>query len=297
MSFFRRKLKTNPLTARLVTGMDRAELTRLIHAAERRFLTSSIAELPRILAADPTAVLELDGRTVGLMSFGWRAAPVAWLRSLALYGEVPPLEGLRLLGRPIYDALRGDGITLTAVTLDDWGQPWLRRPLLQLGYRPMVEVVGYEKTRLDRPAHGNELVGVRAATDADLATVIALDRACFPLPWVKGTEVFETSLQGSPCFLIAEFSGEAVGYAFVTAHHGGHLYHLVRIAVRPTFQGRGIGVRLLAEVVDFCAARNADVLTLNTQADNYTAQRLYEWFGFRRTGERQTVLGLDIATA
>jgi ribosomal protein S18 acetylase RimI-like enzyme len=39
-------------------------------------------------------------------------------------------------------------------------------------------------------------------------------------------------------------------------------------------------VRLLAEIVDYCAERQADVLTLNTQADNHAAQRLYEWLAF-----------------
>ena len=37
-----------------------------------------------------------------------------------------------------------------------------------------------------------------------------------------------------------------------------------------------------------------DLITLNTQAYNTAAQRLYEWFGFRRTGERQAILRLDL---
>ncbi len=41
---------------------------------------------------------------------------------------------------------------------------------------------------------------------------------------------------------------------------------------------------------------SADVLTLNTQADNHAAQRLYERFGFQRTGDQQTVLGREIAS-
>ena len=66
---------------------------------------------------------------------------------------------------------------------------------------------------------------------------------------------------------------------------------LCRVAVH---QGQAIGVRLLADVVDFARVRSADVLTLNTQAHNTSAQRLYEWFGFHRTGEQQTVLRYDL---
>jgi ribosomal protein S18 acetylase RimI-like enzyme len=68
----------------------------------------------------------------------------------------------------------------------------------------------------------------------------------------------------------------------------------VRIAVLPSQQGRAIGVRLLAEVIAFARTRGASTLTLNTQAHNLRAQRLYEWFGFHRTGEQQTVLRYDL---
>ncbi len=295
MSFFRRKHNSEPLSARLAVPDDLPSLTRLSHTAGRRFLTSGVSDLRGLLAADPTAVAETSGRIVAAASFGWRAQPVAWLRTLLLDSQVRPEDALPALTIPLDDALRNDGTSLVAVTLDEWNEPWLRRPLLDIGYRPMVEVIGYEKVRFDRPGGGNQVITVRRAGLNDLPDVLALDRACFPLPWVKSTEILEPAIRTSPCFIIAEWSGAAIGYAFVTTHHGGRLFHLVRIAVLPSFQDRGIGVRLLAEIVDFCAKQRADVLTLNTQADNYRAQRLYEWFGFARSGDRQTVLGRDIA--
>ena len=59
-------------------------------------------------------------------------------------------------------------------------------------------------------------------------------------------------------------------------------------------RGQSIGVRLLADLVAFARVRGADLLTLNTQSYNTDAQRLYEWFGFRRTGERQAILRYDL---
>ena len=285
----------SPIVARLVTADDHSQITRLAYSAERRFLTSGMSELSDLLVADPISLIEIDRRLVGALSFGWRTRPVTWIRTLLLHGEVPILDALRELTAPLYVLLRRESITLAAVTIDEWSSPWLRKPLVELGYRSMVEVVGYEKDHLDRPAAGNRAVAVRRAKPSDLPAVLDLDAACFPLPWVKGAEIFEPAIASSPCFLIATFGVEPVGYAFVTSHQAGQLFHLVRIAVAPAYQGMGIGVRLLAEIVDFCASRNADLLTLNTQADNYTAQRLYERFGFVRTGERQTVLGLDLS--
>lgn len=294
MSFFRRKSSSAPLATRLASQNDRTRLTRLIHSTTRRFLTSGIAELPDLLMTDLAAVALRDGQFVAAASFGWRAEPVAWLRTLLLDSQVEAGEALRVLLPPLERELVRDGITQTAVTLDEWTETWLRRPLLEIGYRRMVEVVGYEKTRLDAPSAGNQVVTVRRAAPDDLGAVLTLDRACFPLPWVKGVEIMQPAITTSPCFIVAEWNETPVGYAFVTAHHAGNLLHLVRIAVAPAFQGRGVGVRLLATIVDFARSRNAEVLSLNTQADNYAAQRLYEWFGFVRTSERQTVLGRAI---
>jgi len=81
-----------------------------------------------------------------------------------------------------------------------------------------------------------------------------------------------------------------VGYAYATTHFGGRLVHLVRIAVEPTRRGQGVGVRLLADLTAFAQDSGASLITLNTQAYNRSAQRLYEWFGFHSTGERQIVL-------
>jgi ribosomal protein S18 acetylase RimI-like enzyme len=295
MSFFRRKPRTDILTARLATGNDQAQLAALIETAALRFLTSDADEIAGLFQRDPTAVLEESGRIVGAASFGWRTPPVAWLRTLLLDNDLSSSDALEKLARVLHIALRQQDVTLAAVTVDDWSATWLGHPLARIGYVPMVEVVGYEKYHLDRPARGNQVVRVRPAQRADTAGVLALDATCFPLPWVKGEEILEPAILSSPFFVVAEFGGELVGYAFLTGHRGGQLFHLVRIAVAPAYQGRGIGVRMLAEVVDYCASRRAYVLTLNTQADNHSAQRLYEWFGFTRSGERQTVLGYELA--
>ena len=133
---------------------------------------------------------------------------------------------------------------------------------------------------------------VRRARPDDLPAVLRLDGACFPTPWGKGEEILGPALISAAYFSVAEWSGEIIGYTYVTVHQGGRHAHLVRIAVAQTYQGRAIGVRLLAEVVRFCRHRQIDVLSLNTQDYNTQAQRLYEWFGFERTGEVQAVLGL-----
>jgi hypothetical protein len=55
--------------------------------------------------------------------------------------------------------------------------------------RAMVEVIGYEKTAPRSSAGGNQPSVFGVLGRADLDAVIALDRACFPVPWVKGAEI------------------------------------------------------------------------------------------------------------
>ncbi len=143
MSFFRRKAHTPQAVARLARHDDRGAVTQLLQSADRRYLTSAHAEVPDLLAADPSSVLESDGRIVGAAGFGWRASPVVWLRTLLLQSDLQVMPALRDLSAALYPVLRADGIRLAAVTVDDWNDPWLRGPLGHLGYRPVVDVVGY----------------------------------------------------------------------------------------------------------------------------------------------------------
>jgi len=85
---------------------------------------------------------------------------------------------------------------------------------------------------------------------------------------------------------------EPVGYCYcsVEKEHG----HLIRMAVHPAWQGRGIGTRLLAEAVRFFQQAGARLVTLNTQEENERAQRLYRKFGFRLTGREAVALWRDV---
>src|SRR3954449_13310955 len=111
MSFFRRKTEET-LVARHVVAADATSLTRLIHTADHRFLTSEISELPHLLWTDPTAVLERGGRLAGALPFGWRAGPVPPPRTLLPDGPASTFPALGLLGEPLYADLRREGMTM-----------------------------------------------------------------------------------------------------------------------------------------------------------------------------------------
>jgi ribosomal protein S18 acetylase RimI-like enzyme len=293
MPLFRRPFDRRHALARPTAPHDAPIVGALAYHAFRRYLTSSVDDVVNLLPHEPTAVLEYEGRIVAAAQAGWRMPPNAWLRTVLVDSRVEVASSLPLVIDQLHRLLPARAISALYITLDEWSAPWLRAPLERLGYRRIMDVLTYEKNGMDIPSSGNQLVVVRRARMEDLPAVLRLDTACFPTPWGKGEEILGPALVSAPYFAIAEFSGEVIGYTYVTVHQAGLHAHLVRIAVTPTFQGHAIGVRLLADVVRFCRHRRIELLTLNTQDYNTQAQRLYEWFGFRRTGEIQAVLGIE----
>lgn len=297
MPFFRRPFERRNILARPAAPHDTGGLETLAAQAFRRYLTGPADEFVELFADEPTAVLEYDGRIVAAAQAGWRLPPIAWIRSVAIDSRLDADFALPLLVQQLHQLLPVRGVRSLFITLDEWTMTWLRPPLERTGYRPVMEVWSYDKVGMDVPSNGNGAITVRRARAEDLSSVIQLDAVCFPTPWGKGDEILGPALISAPYFSVAEWSGEVIGYTYVTVHQGGSHAHLVRIAVAPSYQGRGIGVRLLADVVRFCSSRRITLLSLNTQDYNISAQRLYEWFGFERTGESQTVLGVDLTAS
>ncbi len=297
MPFFRRQFDRRQTLARPAAPHDASKLQALGNHAFRRYLTSPVEDLIDLLPNEPTAVLEYDGRIVAAAQAGWRMAPNAWLRSVMVDSRIDAGYALPLVVQQLHQLLPVRGISAIYVTLDHWTATWLERPLASVGYEHVMEVWSYDKLGMDVPATGNQAVIVRRAQPHHLSAILRLDALCFPTPWAKGEEILGPAIVSAPYFSIAEFSGEIVGYTYVTVHHAGLQAHLVRVAVSPAFQGQGVGVRLLAEVVRFCQGRRIELLSLNTQDYNVGAQRLYEWFGFQRTGESQTVLGAALTSS
>ena len=292
MPFFNRSSDGQQPVARLARPEDASALRALARRAQWSYLTGSSDDVAYLARYDPTVVLFQADRMIAAAQAGWRLPPNAWLRTVLVDGRVDVRAALDRMLPVLHGALPTRGVTASFITLDEWSSPWLRSPLEASGYRWIMDVWGYAKRRFDVPSFGNQAVTLRRAERHDLPEVLAVDRACFPTPWAKGAEILEPAITSAPYVVVAEVDEEIIGYSFVSLHGGWHA-HLVRIAVAPAFQGGGVGVRLLADVVRFCRHRRIELLTLNTQATNVHAQRLYEWFGFERTREEQAVLGVD----
>jgi ribosomal protein S18 acetylase RimI-like enzyme len=294
MWLFRKSLDLRRAAPRLLRATDLTAASRLLRDGGRRYYGLSGGDLPMLLAGESGVALEADGELWGLAVVSLPTRGVAWLRAVALADGVETRAGLAELLPPLHRHLAALGVSSAYYSGDEASDVWLLPVLSGLGYVAETDILVYEKPGLAIPDGGNPAVQIRGVGRDDLPAVLRIDAACFEPQWMKDDTVLGPAVDQGPHFVLAELDGAAVGYAYATTHFGGRLVHLVRIAVDPARRGERVGVRLLADVVAFADEVGASTLTLTTQAYNVGAQRLYRWFGFAATGERQPVLRRQI---
>lgn len=132
-----------------------------------------------------------------------------------------------------------------------------------------------------------EAVAYRPMRWWDVEAAHALETALFPADaWTR--EMFWSELAGVPAtrhYVVAESGAEIVGYAGLAAAGGDA--DVQTMAVAAAHQGRGIGARLLRDLLTEAVRRRCDRVFLEVRADNAPALALYERFGFERVGRRR----------
>jgi ribosomal protein S18 acetylase RimI-like enzyme len=277
------------VTVRQGTIADERRVVQLIREADRVDLRFRLRDLKTCLCARPFLLAYARRQLLGFMFWDLSCPALACLRGAGLANRWSVDDYLDTLLPPSIESLRAQGATaLTYVGSEEW----LITPLQDHGFVVDNVVVAYTKSDGAVPSRGNQEVLVRPAQPGDFPVLVALDQAAFDPLWQNTAEVFRDILANYPYFVVAELDGVVVGYQF--SNLIGDEGYLARVAVHPHYQGRGIGVRLLAEAIDVFKRERASVITLNTQQDNRASQRLYRWFGFRLVGEEAVVLKLGI---
>lgn len=131
---------------------------------------------------------------------------------------------------------------------------------------------------------------IRPMRPEDLTSVMEIERVAYSTPWPESS--FRGLLTRTDTYLIVaeieEPKGggpQIVGYAASWAVLGQG--ELGNIAVKPQWQHKGVGRRLLESVVEAMREIRVTELFLEVRVTNLIAQRLYQSFGFRPIGIRQ----------
>jgi [ribosomal protein S18]-alanine N-acetyltransferase len=118
-----------------------------------------------------------------------------------------------------------------------------------------------------------------------LRSVVRIEAQVYPRPWSHSLFVSELALRSTRAYFVAKVGRDVVGYAglMMSMTDG----HVTTIAVDPSWQRHGIGMRLLLGLAREGIERGGTALTLEVRLSNKGAQDMYRRFGFVPVGVRK----------
>ncbi len=121
----------------------------------------------------------------------------------------------------------------------------------------------------------NETYQVMKASDENIADLLKLEQEVYfgRTPWS------ELKKHANSLYLVVYQGSTLVG--FVGMRMQAQEGHITNIAVKPSFQRRGIGEFLLRTMIEMARKNHAVQMTLEVRSDNYNAQSLYRKLGFK----------------
>jgi tRNA threonylcarbamoyl adenosine modification protein YeaZ/ribosomal-protein-alanine acetyltransferase len=125
-----------------------------------------------------------------------------------------------------------------------------------------------------------------SATAGDVRHAAALQARSFAEAW--GVEAIEwelANLEAARLFVMRAPDGQVVGYC--ACWQVADELHINSVALDPAFRRRGLGRRLMEEVLRLSHATGSRAATLEVRESNTAARRLYERLGFKVEGVRR----------
>jgi [ribosomal protein S18]-alanine N-acetyltransferase len=133
-------------------------------------------------------------------------------------------------------------------------------------------------------------VRVEPMTEADLGTVLDIERVSFATPWPP--DIFVGEIRGSDVahlfvarIIAGDQQGCVAGYACTWVVAGE--MHITNFAVQPDRRRQHVGHQLLAGVLTRAVELGCGQAVLEVRASNRGAQRLYGHFGFAPVAVRK----------
>lgn len=139
--------------------------------------------------------------------------------------------------------------------------------------------------RVSAPDPSSSRPTVRRMRLSDVADVVAIEAEAFTTPWKASTFQSLMERPAAELWVLDDPEAGVVGYAVVWCilDQG----EIANIAVSSTHRGRGLGARLLEEMLEVAGTRGVKTMYLEVRVSNEAARRLYERYGFHRVGTRR----------
>ncbi|MBE7468769.1 MAG: GNAT family N-acetyltransferase [Anaerolineales bacterium] len=274
---------------RAITPGDLRSIMRMVDTAWRVHIRVPPVELGAKIKVMPGFLAEDQTGLRGFIVMEPQRPHVALIIAAGLRDSWSVRPYLDLLLPEIEEAVQLEGLPAVAHI---GNVAWLVDDLQRRGFEIREWIVAFERHGSDAPPAVPRPALIRSAHYSDMPELLALDGLAFNHIWRKSAGNFNEALARADSFAVAELDGQIVGYEWFERYHK-HA-HLTRLAVHPAYQGRGIGAQLLHTAITDALASGANMITLNTQENNYRSRALYERFGFVFSQQRMPVLWKEL---
>lgn len=134
----------------------------------------------------------------------------------------------------------------------------------------------------DSSTRAVEGLSVREVRYEDIPAIYEIERLCFKDPYELPLLQMYYAISRS-LFLVAEREGRVVGYAIGLAKKWGE-GHVISIAVHPEWRRRGVGKRLMLQLLEKMRRMGVRWVRLEVRVSNEAAINLYRRLGFSIEG-------------
>jgi len=231
-----------------------------------------------------------DQQIKALLSATPECPEVAWLRFFHAERDGEYARYFKALFLEAKNILQGLGAQsfFSLVPYD-----WLERLLRSEGFKPTDTIVTLQ-CNFSEVSHAKVDPGliIRQMTYRDMAAVEAIDTSAFEPAWQLNRSSLVKTYHLSTWHSVAILEGEIIGYQMSTSTFDSA--HLARLAVDPRWQRRGVGHRLVEDMLDTLSAIGVSSYSVNTQASNHQSLSLYHSLGFEREDRDILVMSLKL---
>ena len=116
----------------------------------------------------------------------------------------------------------------------------------------------------------------------DAQFIAEIERSCFSTPWTVEQII---SSEDTTVFFLAKDGEKVIGYGgmYTVLDEG----YVTNIGVLPEYRRKGIGSKILKELINFSIEKSLSFITLEVRVSNVAAIELYKTFEFNEVGRRK----------
>ncbi|MCL2684320.1 MAG: ribosomal protein S18-alanine N-acetyltransferase [Synergistaceae bacterium] len=123
-----------------------------------------------------------------------------------------------------------------------------------------------------------QIVDIDFCVPEDVKSLVAIEAACFDIPWEEHLIVSDLNEPGSSVYLKATVNGTIAGYGVLGRARD--TSHLMNIAVLPQYRQHGIALQLMAGFDEISREWCCKTMCLEVRSSNAIARNFYASLGF-----------------